>query len=177
MTRRGYLVAVAMAAAVAAVWLVVRDPEPAPRGTTAERVRQELDRTGLRIRYREGSTGDGVDAVVAGFVPIRGSRGRGGVGFEFVLRNGERPDSGDLGRAFPLRRDPDTGAPAELHFGTPRQFSPFPRGVVGNVAYANYFYGLNPRRDEERITARLDDALFAAFPPDDAEAHPILDRP
>jgi hypothetical protein len=57
--------------------------------------------------------------------------------------------------------------------------TPVIRGVLGNVAYALYYFGVReaPPDATREVVRRLDAALFDAFPATDAEAHAILPRP
>jgi hypothetical protein len=179
--RRTWIAAGAVAAFVAVVALIVLvvkgddTVSPGP-SITASQLRHRLDRTGMPIRYRAGRTGGDVSDVVAGYVPIR--RGE-GIGFEFVLVDGRRPTNADLGRAgFPLRFF-DNGAPRDVQTpsGTVVR-EQLLRGQVGNVVYADYMNhtsGSDPAT--QRALFKLDDAFFGTFPPDDAEAHSILQSP
>jgi hypothetical protein len=45
------------------------------------------------------------------------------------------------------------------------------------LAYATWFYNADDRDATDRVSARLDRAILAAFPPTDAEADPILSSP
>jgi hypothetical protein len=51
--------------------------------------------------------------------------------------------------------------------------------VLGNVAYANYYFGIReaPPAATDDVVRRLDAALFGAFPATDAKAHAIRRTP
>lgn len=173
--KRMYIAAAVLAVAGGAIWAIAsRDRAVAGPRTTAANLRRQLDRTGLTITYRTGRTGDGVVAVVAGVVHVHGGR----FGFEFDLTKGRPPTDADVGRAgFPVSWY-DNGAVRSPVQPPPRYADPNIRGVLGNVAYANYFYGGDyPRGPLAVARNKIDDALFASFPPDDAEAHAIVSKP
>jgi hypothetical protein len=143
------------------IYVVVHDGGDLASGkrVTEAELRRGLERSGLEIEWREGRDGDGAEAVVAG---IASQDGRGAVGFEFVLSSDEHADVDSLGRvSFPQVKEPEI------------------RGILSNVAYADY--PLLDRRgdtiESDTTVHRLDDVLFGLFPPDDAVAHPVRTEP
>lgn len=131
----------------------------AGRRVSEAELRRSLEASGLTIEWRKARAGDGAEAVLAG---VASDRGRDAVGFEFVIASDEHADVERLGRVKLRNVD-----------------EPEVRGVLGNVAYANY--PLRDRRGETveaaRTIYRLDDALFRVFPPDDAIAYPVRAKP
>jgi len=152
----------ALAAVLAFGVAIGRTSEPLP---DAEALRHRLAASGLEITYRQGKPGDD-DLTVLGGV-AHGPRG-GRVGFEFVFDEDGEPSTSDLGTI---------GFPTDFKPRGP-EVLPVLRGVLRNVAYANYYLGRPSGESEDlAVTYRLDDALFGLFPPDDAEVHPILNEP
>jgi hypothetical protein len=148
--------------------------EPSPP-VSAGALRQAIARSGLHIRWHDGRAGGRVVADLAG--TARNEAGAGRVEFELAVTRG-RADIHDLGRArFPLRFDPASGSPIDLYAFTRREIDVYPRGVLSNVAYVTWFWANDDEVPAARVSARLDAAVLSAFPPGDAEAHPILDKP
>jgi hypothetical protein len=178
--RAVWIIGLGVAAVAVAVYVASRDRGSWPGGprVTAVKLRRELERSGLAIRWRRGRRGDGVSGVVAGVASGdgRGRAGFGRVGFEFTIANGDHAEGGLLGRAgFPTKyRIPDNPCPRSPCKFVPPRWLPERRGVLGNVEYG--VYHLNDESDELTINA-LDDALFASFPLDDPRAYPVLSKP
>ena len=133
---------------------------------TPEALRRQLERSGLQIEWHDGKTGEDVIADLAG--DARDPKTKGHVAFELVVARG-RAHVSMLGRAryrFPK-------APEEIEENVDAD----KRGVIRNIAYATWFYNAYDSDATDRVSARLDQAILAAFPPTDAEAHPILTSP
>jgi hypothetical protein len=140
-----------------------------------EALRRSIDRSGLEIEWHDGKAGGDVIADLAG--EARDPKTGGHVAFEFAVTHG-RAGSTALGRSrYPLKRDPASGNPMPLHMFTEEEIDPVLRGIIRNVAYANWFYSADDEDASDVVSARLDEALMDTFPPSDAEAHPILSSP
>ncbi|HKP88893.1 MAG TPA: hypothetical protein VJT75_02855 [Thermoleophilaceae bacterium] len=172
------LLGAVLLAAGTAAFVVLDDSGVWPHGprVTAAGLRQQLERSGLEFEWRRGRVGGGVEGVVAG---VASRDGRDSVGFELDVASGDHADGDMLGRAgFPLDYDIPND-PCERPRCVVRlpKWRPDPRGVVGNVAYANYHLDRKARQGDQPTIERLDDALFAAFRPDDERAFPVLPKP
>ena len=157
-----FVVVVAAATALVAASSPSADSTP---DMTRQELAKRLDRAGLRITYREPHVRDSGTEALGGVAAIPGG---GRVGFEFVIDADGEASTTQLGTVgFPLKF-PKRGPVID----------PIIRGVLRKVAYANFFLGNGSGdRQDMRVVHRLDDALFGAFPPDDAQVHPILDTP
>lgn len=147
--------------------------EADPHHVPANRLRTELNRGGIQIRYVKPAH-EPVPAVVgvASLAPAKG------VGFEYQVF----PDSDEATVAH-------LGKLKETDFGWPKAklgvvFEPVVRGVLGNVAYAIYerhFLAAQGTRKEamriqlatQRVLRTLDDALFESFPKGDPYANAL----
>jgi hypothetical protein len=169
-----------MAAAALAVLLAgcgarLRAHHPEGPPVSADALRASIEHTGLEIEWHDGRPGGKVIADLAG--EARDPKTGGRVAFELALTKGHA-DEEALGRSrYPLKYDPESGSPIIVHFDEPDEIDPVPRGTIRNVAYANWFYGADDEYASEQVSARLDQAIMDAFPPGDAEAHPILSSP
>jgi hypothetical protein len=142
---------------------------------SADALRRAIAHSGLHVRWHDGRAGGRVVADLGG--TARDEHGRGRVEFELAVTRGDASIR-DLGRArFRLRFDPASGSPIGLHEFTRREIDPYPRGVLSNVAYVTWFWANDDEAPAARVSARLDAAVLSAFPPGDAEAHPILGKP
>lgn len=155
-----YLACAIAAVLVSGMGMAIGEPDESL--PDAEALKQRLAASGLEIVYRQGNPGDADLSVIGGVARDR----RGGrVGFEFVFDADGQASTSELGTI---------GFPTQAR----RLVHPILRGVLRNVAYANYYLGRGAgRRNDLAVTYRLDDALFGLFPADDAEAHPVLDDP
>ncbi len=137
-------------------------PSGAP--VTAQQLRREIERSCLEIAWHDGRAGGAVIADLAGEARDRKTGGR--ISFELAVARGGRADTSMLGRS---------------RYGSPNAFADdvnaVPRGVIRNLAYANWVASADDSEATDRVSARLDQAILAAFPPNDAEAHPILKSP
>ena len=139
---------------------------PAGPPVTPETLREHIDRSGLKIEWHDGRTGDGVIADLAG--EARDPKTGGHVAFELAIARG-RAHVDMLGRS--RYRMPDT--PNELSDDVDSRL----RGVIRNVAYATWYFDAYDSPATGEVSARLDEAILSAFPPNDAEAHPVLKSP
>jgi hypothetical protein len=139
---------------------------PSGPPVTAQQLRREIERSGLEIEWHDGKAGGDVIADLAG--DARDPKTGGHVAFEIAVARGKAHVT-MLGRA--RYRIPHS--PAEIEDDVDAQV----RGVIRNLAYASWFYNADDRDATDRVSARLDRAIFGAFPPTDAEAHPILKSP
>jgi len=147
-------------------------PSPPVR---ADALRAAIERSGLRVRWHDGRAGGPVVADLAG--EVRDEQGRGRLAFELAVTR-RRADIHALGRSrYPLRYDRASGSPLIIHEFTRHEIDPYPRGVIANVAYATWWYSDPEDPATSRVSARLDAAVMSAFPPRDAEAHPVLASP
>jgi hypothetical protein len=148
-----------------------------PHRVTAQSLRDELQRTGLAVRFTDPK-GLPVPSVTG--VARHGSAV---VGFEFQLF-----PSSDVATVRQV------GLLDAEDFGWPRRDRSFfldrwVRGVIANVAFAEYEQNVieGPQQTfaeaheaqlaEQRVQRALDDALFHSFPEDDPYAHALLRRP
>ena len=154
-----------------------KPPYPASHLVTVRELRGALDASGLQIRYFPGKTLSDGTGVLGGVASFGRSSSR--VGFEFAVDRHAPGDVDALGHAgLPLRRDPQSGTPTSTADGTSRGVEPEIRGVLANVAYANYVLGRDPySASEQRVSERLDRVLFSVFPHDDAVAFPVRQEP
>jgi hypothetical protein len=145
---------------------------------TATQLRQSLARSGLQITHRVGRPRESAVDVVGGIA--RGAHGA-RVEFEFVVAKGRRASTRQLGTLdIRIRRlGPNQNRPEAVRLRSGTLVTPVIRGVLGNVAYALYYFGVREAPPEATfdVVRRLDRALFDAFPPTDPEAHAILERP
>ncbi len=143
---------------------VAQHPSGPP--VTPEALRREIEHSGLQIECHDGRAGDDVIADLAG--EAREPKTGGHVAFELAVARG-RAHVYMLGRSrYPL---PD--APGELKGNVDARV----RGVIRNLAYASWYFNAYESDATDRVSARLDQAILNAFPPGDAEAHPILKSP
>jgi hypothetical protein len=179
--RAGALVAVVAALAVPGCG---DQPVPVGRRTTPDRVRSALADTGLGLRYFAARASDGITPVTGVATGRDGTR----VGFEFAIAGPDRPTVRVLGGwRFPVRftSKGDYFTTDEVNVPGYGFVTADVRGVAGNLAYANYLIGRAgsggivrvPTDAEARVMRRLDDALVASFPPDDAEVRPLARTP
>jgi hypothetical protein len=145
---------------------------------TASKLRASLEHSGLRIDARRGHPRKADAEVVGGIAHgAHGSR----VEFEFVVATGRRAGTDELGTLdIPFRSDGlNRNRPLSIRTRSGTLVSPVIRGVLGNVAYATYYFGIReaPPAATDDVVRRLDAALFDTFPATDAEAHPILLTP
>lgn len=145
---------------------------------TASKLRASLARSGLRIDTRRGHPRRPRTEVVGGIAHgAHGAR----VEFEFVVADGRRAGTDELGTLdIPFRSDGrHRNRPLSIRTRSGTLVSPVIRGVLGNVAYATYYFGLReaPPAATEDVVRRLDAALFDTFPATDAEAHAIRRTP
>jgi len=161
---------VSMGAVLAVVLAVTGSSQVAdgdPHRVTVGQLRDRLERSGLQIRtIREPTRSIPTIVGVA-------SAGHAAIGFEFqVFPASDVATVRKLGRL----RSTDFGWP-------PARFNPlyrtWIRGVLGNVAYAQYEIETDGQLLAEsarrRIVQMLDDALFSSFSPDDPYAHALRD--
>lgn len=149
-----------------------------PYRVKAERLRSELAKTGLRIRYIHPH-GEPT-RTVAGVAEFGWA---GPIGFEFQLY----PSSDQATvRGVGKLRLADFGGPAKIIF-EPKVI----RGVLGNVAFAEYEIpdpgeeesapsrkiGLHRQLQVQRLNRSLDDALFNSFPAADPYANALSTTP
>lgn len=147
-----------------------------PYRVTAGRLRGELAAMGIKARFVHAR---GPVPALAGVADMGGAEP---VGFEFRLYpSSDQTTVRDLG----TMRSTDFGWPKEqLGF----IYEPRIRGVLGNVAFAEYeWFDLNTHRSraaalrsqlaEQRLLRALDDALFGSFPAKDLYAHAVLPEP
>jgi hypothetical protein len=103
------------------------------------------------------------------------------VEFEFaVSANGHATTRQLGGLGIPMRRSgPNQNRPEIVRLRSGERVTPVTRGVVGNVAYALYYFGIReaPPDATREVVRRLDAALFDAFPVTDAEAHAVMQDP
>jgi hypothetical protein len=143
---------------------VAQHPSGPP--VTPEALRRAIERSGLEIEWHDGRAGDGAIADLAG--EARDPKTGGHVAFELAVARG-RAHVYMLGRSrYPL---PD--APEALADDVDAKV----RGVIRNLAYATWYFNAYENSATDRVSARLDQAILNAFPPGDAEAHPILRSP
>jgi hypothetical protein len=137
---------------------------PSGPPVTAQQLRRQIERSGLEIEWHDGKAGGNVIADLAGEARDRRTGGR--ISFELAVARSRRANTSMLGRS---------------RYGSPNAFtddvSGVPRGVIRNLAYANWVASDDDSEAADRVSARLDQAILAAFPPTDAEAHPILSSP
>jgi hypothetical protein len=150
------------------------EPEASPpkHRVTAQEIKGSLERSGLDIHWIPSKPGKGAEAVLVGEAT---RQGRYPVGFEFALSRDARATDDLVGRGLapphhPWRANPATDDGDE-------DLREKPRGVIANVAYANFYYGRKQPAGTGDVQRRIDDALFGVFPRDDPEAFPILNRP
>jgi hypothetical protein len=145
---------------------------------TASQLRASLAHSGLQIDARRGLPHK-ADADVVGGIARGEHSAR--VEFEFVVARGRRARTDELGTLdVPLRSDGvNRNRPLGVHTVSGDLATPVIRGVLGNVAYAIYYFGIReaPPAATSDVVRRLDAALFGAFPVTDAEAHAILRKP
>lgn len=145
---------------------------------TAAQLRASLARSGLQVDPRRSRRHKPDTEVVGGVA--HGEHGA-RVEFEFVVANGRRAGTDELGTLdIPFRSDGvNRNQPLGVHTPSGDLVTPDVRGVLGNVAYAVYYFGIReaPPAATQDIVRRLDDALFQTFPPTDAEAHAIRRSP
>jgi hypothetical protein len=143
-----------------------------PRQTpliTPAALKDRLVATRLHLVFRPARAKPGVLGVLAGTATAGQSR----VGFEFALTRARAAETTALVTvALPERADPF--AIEKKH---PTRLDPVVRGILGNIAYANFFSPNGGGAADMAIVKKLDDALFGAFPPDDPLAHSLLRRP
>jgi hypothetical protein len=147
-----------------------------PYLVTAGRLRDELAAKGIEARFVRAP---GTVPALAGVATMAGAEP---VGFEFRLySSSDQATVRGLGRM----RSTDFGWPEE-HRGV--IYEPQVRGVLGNVAFAEYeWFNLHTHRNraaalkaqlaEQRLMRALDDALFGSFPGQDPYAHAVLPAP
>jgi hypothetical protein len=145
---------------------------------TAGALERSLERSGLQITPRSGRPRTGLSEVIAGIAHgARGAR----VEFEFAVSKDPRASTTQLGTVgIPIKRSgPNQNRPDSVRLGSGILVTPVIRGVLGNVAYALYYFGVReaPPDATRDVVRRLDTALFDAFPATDTEAHAILPRP
>jgi hypothetical protein len=137
---------------------------PSGPPVTAQQLRQQIERSGLEIDWHDGKPGGNVIADLAGEARDRRTGGR--ISFELAVTRRGRAHASMLGRS---------------RYGSPHAFSEdvtgVPRGVIRNLAYANWVASADDSEATDRVSARLDQAILAAFAPTDAEAYPILTSP
>ncbi len=147
-----------------------------PYRVSAAHLRHELTTSGIEIRFTH-PRGEPVPAVTG-----VGSSGRASIGFEFQLYpSSDQASVRDLGRL----RAPDFGwrRPHGL-----LAFEGWIRGVLGNVAYAQYEESLLESHEtqsaflrkeaaEMRVLRALDNALFRSFPARDPYAQALSPKP
>jgi hypothetical protein len=147
-----------------------------PYRVTAGRLRDELAAKGVEARF---VSAPGTVPALAGVAKLGDAEP---VGFEFRLYPGsDEATVAGLGRM----RSTDFGWPREqLGF----IYEPRIRGVLGNVAFAEYEWfdlhthlsraaALRSQLAEQRLLRALDDALFGSFPAGDPYAHAQLAAP
>jgi hypothetical protein len=144
----------------------------------ASELRASLARSGLRIEPRRGHPRKAHTEVVGGIAHgAHGAR----VEFEFVVVRGRRAHTDELGTLdIPFRSDGlNRNRPLSIRTRSGTLVSPVIRGVLGNVAYATYYFGIReaPPTATEDVVRRLDAALFDTFPATDPEAHAIRRTP
>ena len=172
---RGLTAAAALVVLLAGCGGSLRAHHPAGSPVEPEALRRSIERSGLQIEWHNGKAGGDVLADLAG--EARDPKTHGLVAFEFAVTK-DRASVKALGRArYPLKRDPASGSLIPLHMFTDDEIDPVLRGVIRNVAYANWFYAANDEYASDVVSARLDKALMDVFAPTDAEAHPILKSP
>jgi hypothetical protein len=145
---------------------------------TADQLRESLTRSGVRIDPRRGHPRKSDSEVIGGIA--HGEHGA-RVEFEFVVTAGRRARTDELGTLdIPFRSDGvNRNRPLRVRTATGDLVTPVIRGVLGNVAYATYYFGIReaPPAATDDVVRRLDRALFNTFPPTDAEAHAIRRTP
>jgi hypothetical protein len=143
---------------------------------TAGRLREELAAKGVEARFVRAP---GTVPALAGVARMAEAEP---VGFEFRLY-----PSSDQATVRGL------GKMASTKFGWPEEhrgviYEPQVRGVLGNVAFAEYeWFDLDTHRSragalksqlaEQRLLRALDDALFGSFPRQDPYVHAVLPTP
>jgi hypothetical protein len=164
---------------VAAIPFWVGRADSATESTiTAGALERSLMRSGLQITPRAGHPHAGSSEVIAGIAHgASGAR----VEFEFAVSKSRRASTTQLGTVgIPIRRSgPNQNRPETVRLRSGTLVTPVIRGVLGNVAYALYYFGVReaPPDATRDVVRRVDTALFDAFPATDAEAHAILSRP
>ena len=143
-----------------------------------------MRQSGMTLRYYAVAPRGGVTTIAG----VATSADATAVGFEFAVTRKQRANVRLLGRSrlkldFENPGDYTTTEDYELApFG---HVTPIARGVVGNVAYANYLlgragsrgHGRAPNTAEARVMRRIDDVLVASFRPTDLEIHVIANTP
>jgi hypothetical protein len=150
----------------------------APTSITAGALSRSLALSGLEITPVKGRPRNGSSEVVGGIAyGTQGAR----VEFEFaVAANGQASTRQLGGLGIPIRRSgPNQNRPDRVRVRSGERVTPVIRGVVGNVAYALYYFGIReaPPDATREVVRRLDAALFDAFPARDAEAHAVMQDP
>jgi hypothetical protein len=144
---------------------------------TAERLRSELRKANIEIRYTHP-----MSEPTAAVVGAARAAPAGAIGFEYQLFSSSA-----------LATIRYAGKLRPKDFGWPRSklgvvFEPIVRGVLGNVAYAIYerhFLRQEGTREEatevqlsvQRTVRAMDDALFKSFPPRDPYANALSTGP
>ncbi len=147
-----------------------------PHSVSAQRLKSELAGTGLAIHYLQPA-GEPVPSVTG-----VAHDGKALLGFEFQLY----PSSDEATVS-------DVGKLRAKDLGWPRKYDGFllhrlVRGVLGNVAFAEYKQGVieshytvaeahEVQLAHQHIVRALDNALFGSFPSNDPYAHALLAAP
>ncbi|HEX4463960.1 MAG TPA: hypothetical protein VH042_04890 [Solirubrobacterales bacterium] len=143
---------------------------------TSSRLRDELAAKGIEARFVQAP---GPVPAVAGVAKMGNAEP---VGFEFRLyADSDQATVRGLGRMH------------STDFGWPKEqlgviYQPRVRGVLGNVAFAEYEWhklnthggraaALRSQLAKQRLLRALDDALFGSFPTKDPYAHAVLPEP
>ena len=148
-----------------------------PFVVTPTQLKSGLSKAGLKVRYVKGAAGPATE--VAGVAHLQDHL----IGFEFQLF----PASDEATVRYVGRlQAPDFGWPKNIYHGM--KFKTWVRGVLGNVAFAEYersplrkhFTPAEARRSQltyQSLRRRVDDALFRSFPENDPYVHATAVKP